>query len=220
MPKVIVRKCPITKKVFFGDDEYATHIVALRNRTNLERKHNRYRKEAQARIWNALENEVDDIPALEQFVINNLHDIFIAYNGGRPEVNDAVREAKLEQFDIDVSYNETVRNTHDCPRNGERNFGQNGNAPCHYPGFVGRIEYSLINDPDKDPRMENGKLRTCMSFNDALGYIGIHTGSGNGPSSRGRYQVTLFQDDFIAIRRAVFKAKLQDNDPDTIVCVL
>ena len=47
MPKVIVRKCPITKTVFFGDDEYAKHIVALRNRKNLERVEKRYRSEAQ-----------------------------------------------------------------------------------------------------------------------------------------------------------------------------
>ena len=217
MPKVIVRKCPITKTVFFGDDEYAKHIVALRNRKNLERVEKRYRSEAQYRIWNTIVNDVDTVPKLVQFVKDNLHDILIAYNGGRPEVNAAIRKAELKSFTLDISYRELISNSHDSPRDGVTNWsGRDSDKPCHYPGFVGNLEYELVNDPDKDSAMNNGKLRTCMSFSDALGYIGIHTGNGGG-SAKKKYGVRLFQDDFPALRRTVFKAKLQDGNIDTLV---
>ena len=213
MPKITVRKCPITKKVFFGDDEYAEHIVALRARKTLERINRRNRVASTDRVWDIIENDVCTIPQLEQFIKDFLHDIYIAYNGGRPEVNDAVRESALKSFTLIVGYDECVSNTHDSPRNGVNNFSCDPDLPRHYPGFVGRLTFDLTNDPENHPSMTNGKIRTCMRFTDALGYIGIHTGSGGGGATIS-YEVRLFQDDFPGIRRSVFKAKLEDSEVD------
>ena len=213
MPKITVRKCPITKKVFFGDDEYATHIINLRQRMNLERIHMRSRKEAQSLVWHYIDKEISTINELQEFVQKHLHDIFIAFNGGRPEVDEAVRKSSLPMFRLDLKYDEYVGNMFECPRDGVKNYGKGSGKPQHYPGFKGKVTYQLENNPDSDDAMYNDKLRTCMGLTDALGYIGIHTGSGGGSNTH-VYEVTMFQDDFPAIRRSIFKAKLRDEDVD------
>lgn len=134
-----------------------------------------------------------------------------AHNGGRdPKVHAILNKVRIEDFKLDVRFGEKCSNSHCAPRNGNTNWGgykTDQGVPRNYPGFYGNISYKLINNPERHPVLD----RLCMRHNDALAFIGIHTGSGGGGGERWQYGVTLFLDDFEGLKKQQFKDKLSGN---------
>ena len=98
-----------------------------------------------------------------------------------------------------------VSNTHDCPRDGVQNWSQEASKPLGYPGYHGTIEYTVENNPEGNKDLKPLWIR----INDALGYVGIHTGSGGyAPGGGYRFSVSLYMSDFEGLRKTRFKDKL------------
>lgn len=204
MPKITVRECPKTGKFFKSDASYRIHIRALRKTTNTDRATIRYRKTLTKKIRNEV-NKLKNIDEIETYVGRLFGDILIAHSRSKnPKVHKILQKTKLTNFSLDVSYQDMASNTHACPRNGVKNWGCEKTIPCGYPGFTGTIKYTVKNNPE-----DNKDLGHLWSrINDALGYVGIHTGSGGGRSNGYEYSVTLFISDFEGLRKTVFKNKL------------
>ena len=204
MPKVTVRECPKTGKFFKTDAAYRIHIRVLRKTTNITRATMRYRKMLKKKIRNEI-SKLKNTNEIETYVARFFGDILIAHSRSKnPKVHKILQKTKLINFSLDVAYRNMTSNTHACPRNGVKNWLCEETIPCGYPGFYGTIEYEVENNPEN-----NKELRRCwIRINDALGFVGIHTGGGGGGSGGHQYSVTLFTDDFAGLKRTVFKDKL------------
>jgi len=215
MPKVTVRKCPRTGKVFFGDDEYAKHIVALRNHLNGRRRAKHERKIIRERMWYALSN-ITSPRVLAEYVTNHMHDIMIVHCGINEAAIAKIREMELIHFEFtSLHFNEHCSNYHKAPRDGVTNSGRKEGVPTGYPGFYGRISLAYKNAPKFGMecfKLDNGNIVDTDVVR-ALNRIGIKTGSGGGnPEVNIGYDVTLFLSDFRAMKKAYFHAKLEDRD--------
>ncbi len=216
MPKVEVWKCPKTKKVFFGRDEYREHILALRTRVNAERAWKRERNLIKERVWYAI-NSISSPRVLAEYVQKHFHDIMIAHNGTTPTIVEVIREMEMTDFRfVNLGYREHCSNTHEAPRDGVQNWSKDEDKPTGYPGFRGRVEYTVTNRPKSlDERLERGNgSHIVLDINSTLKYIGIKTSNGSTRTDTGkaRYDVTLFLSDFRAMKKAYFHAKLEDRD--------
>lgn len=221
MPKVTVRRCPFTRKVFFGDDEYKEHLFALRQ-TMKENRHARELKNAVlGRLRNARE-KIATIDGIRRFVHENATDIVLASTLCKAGHRQAAEEVKIETFNMTVSYSERCSNSHRCPHNGVKNFSRTDDKPLGYPGFRGEISWTGTTLP-----AERRETFGMISFADALTMFGLQTGSGGGGFETGRYQVTLFLDDFPALKARTeelikqydvefFKAKLSGTRTPTV----
>jgi len=59
------------------------------------------------------------------------------------------KSTKITGFSWQISYDQKVRNTHNCPINGETNWGnEKPNAPKGYPGWSGRVWIRYVKYPD------------------------------------------------------------------------
>lgn len=204
MPKITVRECPKTGKFFKSDAAYRIHIRALRKTTNTDRAMIRYRKTLTKKIRNEV-NKLKNIEEIETYVARSFGDILIAHNGTKdPKVHRILQKTKLTNFSLDVSYEDMASNTHASPRDGITNWSGKKTRFRGYPGFTGTIEYTVENNPEDNKELNH----LWMRINDALGYVGIHTGSGGARGGKHRYSVTLFISDFEGLRKTVFKDKL------------
>ena len=174
MPKVTVRKCPYTRKVFFGDDEYAEHIIALRKSRNEERVVRRERALIRERVWYAI-NNISSPKVLAAYVKDHFHDIMIAHNGARPSVVSAIREMEMTDFAFErLHFSENCSNSHVAPRDGVLNWsGRDSDKPTGYPGFSCKVNYTVTGRPKSND--ERLKLSSCNTIvldpNSALKYI-------------------------------------------------
>lgn len=215
MPKIEVWKCPRTKKVFFGRDEYREHILAVRTRVNEERAWRRERALIRERVEYAVAN-ISNTRVLSEYVHKHFHDIMLAWNASNPKIAEVIREMEMIDFNLDVRYSEHCSNSHVAPRDGVTNWsGRNENLPTGYPGFNGSVFYTVKNQPSSsDDRLKLGSTRVVVDINKALAYVGIRTcgGSANTVSGKAKYGVTLFLSDFRAMKKAYFHAKLEDKE--------
>lgn len=206
MPKITVRKCPKTKKLFENDTAYGKHLVALRLQTNETRFVQRNRK----RLTDSIRAKVavlKSISEIEAYVADNFGNIMVAYHGSSDlEVHGILRETRLENLNLSVSYLERCSNTHRCPRDGVTNFSCDDDKPRGYPGWYGRITFDIANDPGVS---KHKKLRSLwIRITDALEFVGIHTGTGGGGNPYS-YDVTLFVNDFEALKKMAFEDALK-----------
>lgn len=217
MPKVEVWQCSKTGKVFFGRDEYAEYIVALRKRLNVERAWKRERALIRERVEYAVAN-ISNTKVLAEYVKKHFHDIMIAWNASNPVIAEVIREMEMTDFHFsNMYYREHCSNSHVAPRDGVRNWSaRDDSLPTGYPGFSGRVHYTVKNRPSSsDKRLKIGNNGVIVvDINRALEYIGIRTSGGSTKSTTGEstYGCTIFLSDFAAMKKAYFKAKLEDRD--------
>jgi hypothetical protein len=106
----------------------------------------------------------------------------------------------LKGFTLDVKYRPDCSNSHNCPRSGLKNWGGDvPGAPRSYPGYHGRVSWNM-----PEPYCKGDDYRDYR-VNEALGRIGIHTGTGGAGSGNAGYDVNVFLDDFPVIRDTIFK---------------
>lgn len=226
MPKVIVNKCPHTGYLFEDQAEYNRHL----RRLSRERCH--------AREWAALlENLVSTISKIQQvknmqewceylvkhqkeFIIYGaLNDNFTGHKvRAAMEKGAKMKVPKIQGIAIwRPKYSKSVSNSHNCPRNGETNWGGNKEHGIRgYPGWTANIRLEYENEREEDFNIEvtfSGKKRKeyikAPSISDITGgfgssssLTGVNTGSGGGGGG-GRYGAQIFVQDFPKIEKYV-----------------
>jgi hypothetical protein len=217
MPKITAYKCPFTNKLFDTRRKYRNHLLKLRKqkaeqraRRKVARIAKQIRDEKLERIHSALAG-VRTIKELEQ--------AFIDLYGEMMEYHAKRKGYRMVAFDLfSIRYSNRVSNTHSCPRGGVQNFSCDDDKPRGYPGFTGRIEYTVIEPKHTDP---------FWHVSDAVSYFGVKTGTGGGrgdcPETGGKryyYDVKIFLDDFPGLashveelheehKKLIFKKKLK-----------
>lgn len=208
MPKITVRKCPQTGRLFESDVEYREYIHTFRKRTNTDRAALRIRRIAVAEVRDEIAS-LQSIDQIESYITETFSKILMAYNGGNPKAQKVLSKVHMKDLLLDVNFSESCSNTHDAPRSGKTNWGgHDEDVSRGYPGWIGAISYRIINNPENHPDLGN----LCMHHSDALGFIGIHTGTGGGRElDKWHYGVTLFLDDFEGLKKLYFKDKLANR---------
>lgn len=209
MPRVSVFRCPFTEEIFFGESEYLEHL-RHRRKMNHEMWRLKRRRDAEYKLLREQLDTIENIRALEHFVRLNFKSIILA-NIPEPDRNNirALNDLVLKDFELKVSYRESCSNTHCCPRNGVKNWSCHSDKPHGYPGFHGRVSWKMVEPLDRDPNNYRD-----YRFDEAIRKIGIHPGTGGGSGDYRGYDVTIFIDDFPAIARRVFAAKLAGESVD------
>lgn len=226
MPKINARKCPRTGKLFETDEAYRKHIVGLRKRLNetrpakiAARKAAQRRKDLRADVRAELD-AIQDIENLEKYIKENFNRVMIAWNGGsNPAVHELLDQIKMEEFDLRLRFSEKVSNTHNRPRDGVTNWGgRTEGAPRGYPGWSGHVSFTLNMDPSSHEHEFTRTLTSgilCLEPERALGWAGIHTGTGGGrggPSvHKWEYGCEIFLNDFEGLKKLYFHDKLADK---------
>ena len=199
--------CPWTDKLFPTKRGYVSHLINLR----ATRMHSR------ARVI-IKQNKMDDF--LGQPTINGLvnwvkinPDFFFNRSQGpwyqnestKKRLNSIRDEFWIKITNIDLTYSDSVSNSHSSPFSGVSNWGgrvimDDGTpAPTGYPGFAGRIEFSMSHDIGRG--------------SDAFSGTGLNTGSGGG--GRGindtcnySFELSMYLDDFPNIKAAIDQEKV------------
>ncbi len=189
--------CPWTEKLFSTKRGYVNHLKVLRTeRMHKRAKYLRHRRKLED-LWNQ-----PTFDAVIQWI--HLNPEVFWENAKRMGWStdakrwDSIRDTfTLTIKYLELTYNDSVSNTHACPHNGVTNWGgrdtnKDGSpAPRGYPGFRGRIEYQISEG--------------CpSSSSDALRSTRIHTGSGGGGGNNYYgYDVTFFLDDWPGIKNTL-----------------
>ena len=216
MPKITVWKCPHTGQLFEEYDVYKRHLATLS------------RERVRARNWQRIVDGLEDTISKIQLV-NNMQEWcdylmahqkeFIIYGAlGDWPGNDILNKAllkghciqfpKLASINVESKWNESVSNSHSCPRNGYTNWGgtsANGNLR-EYPGWHGRVIARYAESQAaiwiKQPQSKQSKRISAPSISDITGgfshsksLAGLNTGSGGGGGG-GAYEASMFLADF------------------------
>jgi hypothetical protein len=185
-------KCPWTEQVYATKKAYVKHLRELRE--------DRIHRAIRARIQNKIFEELINQPSFDKIIewIETHPEFFFdrVVGRGRNGWRDR-REHLRDKFWIkitylDVRWNESVSNSHSCPRGGLTNWGgredPDDSRPRGYPGWQGRIEFQLSHD---------------LGFgSDVFRGIGIHTGTGGGINdNRYGYDVKFFASDWPGLEK-------------------
>jgi hypothetical protein len=188
-------QCPWTSKVFATKAAYSKHLSELRE----DRMHRRARQNIRNRKLDDLINQpsfqdiVNWIETNPEFFFDGL---IKAGHSGWAHRRAHLREAFwIKITNLKLRWNESVSNSHSCPRDGVRNWDRNIAKPMGYPGWEGRIEFKLSHN---------------FGFgSDVLNNTGIHTGSGGGGTNNHfGYEVRFFVSDWPGLRSAAIANKL------------
>lgn len=187
--------CPFTTKIFEHKSEYVSHLITRRSYLHGRIRHAKHHKKI-------LEfNNVETFEELIKWVENN-PTIFFDNSQirvqGKPDIckEDERNAFEIRILNLELDWQDSVSNTHSCPRNGKTNWSVNKNLPTGYPGWSGRIVYSQT------------RIRGYGS--EAFRGTGINTGSGGG-SEKYTYDIKLFAADWPNLAKAVSFAKLKNE---------
>jgi len=196
-------RCPWTKKVYATKPAYVKHLRALRDtRIRAKIRHKIYLNKCQE-LWNQ-----PDLDSIINWINNNPEFMFENACRHRWGVRDEFAHIRDEFWVkityLDLTYSNSVSNSHDCPRGGVRNwggretYGDGTPKPRGYPGFSGRIEYRMSHDIGFGSEVMEG--------------LGIHTGSGGGISrNRIGCGVSIFLEDWPGLEMARTMDLLKDE---------
>lgn len=212
MSQVLVWKSDADGKLFEDKAKYQKHLrklAALRRERKKVEQANIDREAFLIRMG----QEVTSEESLNQFIKDNWAWFF--HNGvNRQLVWDSKKAYKFHEFhDVRISlygWNDHVRNSHSCPRNGVQNWsGRDADKPTGYPGWTGRIYIKV------KPGMMKYRGKSYMEDGFGSDYFAdttINTGSGGGGGGdeykEYGYDVKLFADDFPTWRDNVLKAQM------------
>ncbi len=212
--KVTALKCKHTGALFDMSKraEYIEHIFELRADRKEKRAMARSRKEFAG--WLAAEREnITDFDQIVPWILENQRIIITQYNarGGSSGWGYEGLVSEKTFFTIirlDARYNNSVSNTHSCPKSGVQNWGSKKDLPRGYPGWHGSIVGSVRSNSEK---VES------ISMSEFFKLIDIHTGSGSGggngynPESTFQYSVSVFLDDWPKLAEGIAFKKLQNQ---------
>ena len=201
-------KCPWTNKIFSTKKSYVTHLKVLRE----DRIHRAIRDRTKNKMFEELINQ-DSFEKIIQWIETHPEFFFdrIVHNGrvGWRDRREHLRDKFwIKMTYLDVSWSETVSNSHSCPRGGVTCWSSHeakDGRPRGYPSWVGRIVFQLSHD---------------LGFgSDIFRNIGIHTGTGGGISeNRYGYDVKFFASDWPGLEKSVLFDILKNGRPASFRC--
>ena len=205
MSQILVWKSDADGKLFEDKKKYQTHLRKLARERSHSRKVEAARNKRDAFITDVL-SQVKTIKELEQCIKDNWDWFYynaVDKNSWRHGKKEKVIH-KYHNVKFDVSWRDSVSNSHSCPRGGVTNWGgitvlaDGSPAPRGYPGWYGSIVIEVIT--------EKYKYKNAEYYRDGYGgdyfiETGIHTGTGGGGHATDgvtnyRYSVDLFASDF------------------------
>ena len=225
MPKIIAWKCPHTGALFDVQGDYKRHLAGLS------------RERVRARNWAKIADTIEDTIAKIQKV-NNMQewcDFFLSHQEefiiygvlndsfNRGDMSKALENGwviklpKLKSIKVKSTWNESVSNSHNCPRKGYTNWGASAKVTTRnirgYPGWHGRVTLSYKDSEAVITIKQPGNKRikricapsisdmTC-GFHGETALTGLNTGSGGGGGG-GTYEASMFQEDFPNMEKVV-----------------
>ena len=214
MPQILVWKCTESGKLFEDQKDYKNHLCKLaRERRALKKQ--AYIKDT---FFDWLDDQrtnvvlnVNDIP---QWLLDNQQYIMDATNaipGNWKHFNEQFRDGDLFthiRFDRTPKWDDSISNTHCCPKGGVRNWAQRSNRekglnlPEGYPGWASFIHGTLE---------RNKKYMSEYPYSALFNIVGIHTGGGGGGNDNFGYSVLIFAQEWPGAASAVAFAKLQGD---------
>jgi len=193
--------CPWTKELYASKRGYVSHLKKLR----VDRMHHRARYLLHQRKLSDMWNQPDFDSVIKWIHLNPEVFWLNAKSQGWPSDTarwDKIRDSfSLKIASLDLTYSDSVSNSHSCPHNGVTNWGssrtfEDGTSkPCGYPGFSGRISFKTSHEP--------------YSFaSDILKGTRIHTCTGGGAGyNTYSYDVKFFLDDWPGIAARIQEAR-------------
>ena len=182
-------RCPFTGTIIRKKRDYVKHLSQLRQ----ERMWENARRNRLARKLEDMRNQktFDDVVRWielnpEVFWQNGKQQSWIKNSQKQWDKIRDVFGIKITL--LELKWEENVSNTHSCPFNGVTNWSREHGLPTGYPGWRGRIDFSLTVDP---PGMGSDMLKGT----------GINTGSGGGGHQSRSYDVKFFEDDWPGLAR-------------------
>lgn len=195
-------QCPWTNDLFATKRGYVNHLDDLRK----TRMHRRARQKIQDRKFEDFCNQpsldciVNWIETNPEFLFDNA--IRLAWASNKEKLLEKRNDFWAKITYLDVSYSNSVSNSHDAPRGKKTNWGGRETSkdgkplPRGYPGFVGKIEYQMSHDIGWGSDLFKG--------------LGINTGTGGGITEcRYGFEVRIFLDDFPGLARSIENDRLQ-----------
>jgi hypothetical protein len=192
--KITVRKCPWTKKLFESDKKYATHLVSLREEHRVNREFTQVLNEHE-QIFQWAAHNVRDVDDFEKWMqLNWPHLVMrswaIDFKKWKKLLPKKVLIGELSNVSmVQISRDdEQPSNSHSCPCGGVTNFCRDPNLPRSYPGWRFRLSFAFVGT----------KLPSFVSdiFRDTI----VKTGNGGGSDQSYTTEITLWADDWPAMR--------------------
>ena len=123
MPKITVRKCPFTKKLYETRSGYRRHLLKLRKERNAERSIWLTQREARNKALEAL-GKVTTISELKKVVMEQYTNMMVASWGTDTKKIIVARKIRMVDFDLTkIRYEERTINKHAFKRSGVKNWG-------------------------------------------------------------------------------------------------
>jgi hypothetical protein len=214
MPKVIVRKCPFTGKIFEDEVKYRKHLNQVRatNRTRWVLDRADCNDDAWWALVRGQERSLEDFAA---WIIQEQDRFWKDAAKADPREFEQVGKpvgrktrvlpmpvlAKFTEFNF--RWSDSVANTHSAPRGRVENWHRRPGLPMGYPGWHGRVEWAI-----KWPDEFDGWYPGSRLFNGTR--CGVHTGTGgfvelrNGLQRFG-YDAVIWADDWPGLARCYEK---------------
>lgn len=186
MSKIIAFKSDFDGKLFEFQEDYTKHLRKLAAKRREDKKRIQHRTNRE--LFLDKMGQVSSFDELEQFIKDNWS--FFRLNAEEHSHGKRFRpkDDNLIGLDLDVNmFSQNVSNSHKCPRKGgvtnfETNAAHNKGKPTSYPGWRGRIKFSVT---------------SSTTFGSAyFDETPIGTGSGGGGDSDKSYDLTLWAADF------------------------
>jgi hypothetical protein len=213
-------------KIFEDKGKYQAHLRKLASARRAEKKVEKM--EAEREQFHIKMGQVKSIAELNQFIKDNWkwfwangaqHEF---YRWGTKNKEAAPFHEFHSVFIHELFWQESMSNSHSCPRKGVENFDTrsdyNKGKPTGYPGWRGRINIHVkppMSKHKKDPYMHDGWGSSY--FDRTI----INTGSGGGGGQRDKdgvkyisyaYDVTLWAADFPVMYEALRKDQWIQNE--------
>ncbi len=184
-------QCKRDGTLFSNKRDFVKHLRAVRSNVHFKiRYNNKQRNFAKSLEDLSNQHTFDDIIAWVEnnpkFFLDRIIHTIPDWKKKYPNIYD---EFSVMITYLDVSYSDSVSNTHSAPRSGVQNWPGDSSKPRGYPGWSGRIEYKVSHPLGFGSDMFHG--------------IGINTGSGGGRGNgQYGYYVKFFAADWIGLEKA------------------
>ena len=206
MPKVMAYQCKHTGTLFRLDQkkDYEAHLARLRRERAAERKENARILSYQTWYEESIE-QLDTIEKIRAWLLDDgalMRVLEYTCSQGGYKLN---KHFKITDITIGITaYSDSCSNSHSAPKGFPTNFGRKVDRPLGYPGIVGRIRVDYESD------------YPSFTLGAALASIGIKTGSGGGGGGSISWGITIFLEDWPALKR---KAELLKHSYEEILII-